>query len=107
MSDTNLLDYNSFDLLIRPIISEKATLISSREAKQYLFLVSKDATKLKIKSAVEKIFNVEVQAVNICNRLGKLKRRGNRSGRRAFQRRAYVSLKAEQQINLDASSGAK
>lgn len=107
MSDTNLLNYNCFDVLIRPIVSEKATFISAKKDKQYLFLVSKDATKLKIKSAIETIFNVDVASVNTCNRLGKLKRRGNRSGRRSAQHRAYVCLKSGQEINLDTSSGAK
>lgn len=105
MSGSIVLNNSYFDVLLRPIVSEKATMVASREGKQYLFLVSKDATKIKIKAAVEAIFDVKVESVNSCNRPGKIKRRGNIFGRRASQHRAYVCLKKGEEINLDVSLG--
>jgi len=67
---------------------------------QVVFLVMKDATKLEVKAAVELLFKVEVESVQVANRQGKQKRSGRSVGRRNHTRRAFVSLKPGQEINF-------
>jgi large subunit ribosomal protein L23 len=69
-------------VLIAPIVSEKATSVAEKH-NQVLFKVLRDATKPEIKAAVELLFKVEVEAVNVVNQKGKSKRFGGRIGRRA------------------------
>lgn len=59
-----------------------------------------DATKPEIKAAVELMFKVQVEDVQVLNRKGKAKRFGRFVGRRRNERKAYVSLKDGQEINL-------
>ena len=73
-------------------ISEKATIVADKN-RQFVFKVLKDASKTEVKQAVEHLFNVEVQAVRVCNAKGKLKRFGQMLGRRAGAKKAYVTLK--------------
>ena len=61
-----------------------------------------DATKPEVKKAVEQLFEVEVQSVNICNIKGKSKRFGARMGHRRGTRKAYVTLKPGQDIGFMA-----
>jgi len=86
-------------VLIAPIISEKSTFVSEKSG-QVMFRVIPDATKLEIKAAVELLFKVEVDSVQVLNRIGKIKRGGKVAGRRNHTRRAYVCLKAGQEISL-------
>ena len=79
-------------VLLAPHISAKSTLVADKN-RQFVFKVMKDATKSEVKEAVEHLFNVEVQAVRVCNARGKLKRFGQMLGRRAGTRKAYVTLK--------------
>jgi large subunit ribosomal protein L23 len=62
--------------------------------------VLRDATKPEIKAAVELLFNVKVQAVNVLNQKGKAKKFGKTVGRRDHVRKAYVTLVAGQEINF-------
>jgi large subunit ribosomal protein L23 len=87
-----------FKVLLAPHVSEKAALAS--ESGQHVFKVAADASKQEIKHAVEKLFEVEVDAVRIVNIKGKNKRFGMREGRRSDIRKAYVSLKPGQSIEL-------
>ena len=59
-----------------------------------------DATKLEIKAAVELLFKVQVESVQVANRQGKQKRTGKFNGRRNHTRRAFVCLKPGQEINF-------
>jgi large subunit ribosomal protein L23 len=59
-----------------------------------------DATKLEVKAAVELLFKVEVESVQVANRQGKKKRSGKFNGRRNHTRRAFVCLKPGQEINF-------
>ena len=87
------------EVLVAPIVSEKATLVSEK-SNQVLFKVRRDATKGEIKAAVELMFKVEVQAVNTVVQKGKVKKFGRSIGRRDHVKKAYVSLKAGQELNF-------
>jgi large subunit ribosomal protein L23 len=86
-------------VLLAPVISEKATFIAEKN-EQVVFLIMPDATKLEVKAAVEMLFKVEVESVQVANRLGKNKRSGKFNGRRNHTRRAFVCLKPGQEINF-------
>jgi len=86
-------------VLIAPIVSEKATTVSERN-NQVLFKVLRNATKPEIKAAVEQMLKVEVESVQTVNQKGKVKRFGRSLGRRDHVKKAYVSLKAGQELNL-------
>ena len=86
-------------VLLAPVISEKATSVAEKN-EQIVFRVAPDATKPEIKAAVEMLFKVEVESVQVLNRQGKQKRAGRFIGRRNNTRQAYVSLKPGQEINF-------
>ena len=90
-------------VLVAPIISEKATRIGEKQ-NQVLFKVLRDATKPEIKAAVELMFKVEVEAVAVVNVKGKVKRFGKSIGRRDHVKKAYVSLKAGQELNFSGEA---
>lgn len=86
-------------VLLAPQISEKATFVADKN-EQVVFFVTSDATKPEVKAAVELLFKVEVESVQVANRKGKEKRFGRFMGRRRNERKAYVSLKAGQEIDF-------
>ena len=86
-------------VLVAPIVSEKATLVSEKQ-NQVTFKVLRDATKPEIKAAVELLFKVQVERVQVVNTMGKTKRFGRFTGRRDHAKKAYVSLKPGQEINF-------
>ncbi len=86
-------------VLLAPVISEKSTMIADRN-QQIAFRVLQDATKPEVKAAVELLFKVEVESVQILNTKGKVKRFGRTIGRRRNERKAYVSLKPGQEIDF-------
>jgi large subunit ribosomal protein L23 len=86
-------------VLLAPVISEKATFVAEKH-EQVVFRVAPDATKPEIKAAVELLFKVEVESVQVANRQGKQKRTGRFTGRRNHTKRAFVSLKPGQEINF-------
>lgn len=86
------------DILIRPIVTEKSTALM--EQGKYTFRVPLAATKIQIRQAVEKIFKVKVQAVNTMRYEGKLKRMGRTQGRRSDWKKAVVTLKPGEAIEL-------
>jgi len=90
-------------VLLAPIVSEKATAVGEKH-NQVLFKVLRDATKPEIKAAVELMFKVEVEAVNVVNVKGKVKRFGRSIGRRDHVKKAYVSLKAGQELNFSGEA---
>ena len=104
MSAAKKFDENRLaTILMAPIISEKATSVAEKN-NQVLFKVLRDATKPEIKAAVELMFKVEVEAVNVVNVKGKTKRFGGRAGRRDHVKKAYVSLKAGQELNFSGEA---
>jgi large subunit ribosomal protein L23 len=86
-------------IILAPIVTEKATFVAEKN-NQVAFRVIADATKPEIKAAVELLFKVQVEDVQVLNRKGKAKRFGKFVGRRRNERKAYVSLKDGQEINL-------
>ena len=84
---------NKFDIIIRPIISEKS--MDQSADKKYTFQVALNANKIEIKKAVEEIFGVKVEKVTTCRVLGKVKRMGATSGKRADWKKAVVKLTAD------------
>ena len=86
-------------VLMAPIVSEKATLISEKR-NQVTFQVMRDATKPEIKAAVELMFKVDVASVQTVIQKGKVKKFGRSIGRRDHVKKAYVSLKPGQELNF-------
>ncbi|MGF1529624.1 MAG: 50S ribosomal protein L23 [Candidatus Competibacterales bacterium] len=89
-------------VLLAPHLSEKASRLGD-EHNQVAFRVATDATKPEIKAAVELMFDVKVQAVNVVNVKGKRKRFGARFGQRKDWRKAYVALEPGEDINFMGS----
>jgi large subunit ribosomal protein L23 len=87
-----------YDVLVKPMISEKT--IDLMENDKYTFFVAKDANKIEIKKAVEEIFNVTVVDVNTRNQKGKTKRMGRFEGKRPDTKKAIVTLKAGDKIEV-------
>ena len=90
-------------VLVAPIVSEKATMVAEK-TNAVTFKVLQDATKPEIKAAVELMFKVEVEGVSVVNIKGKAKRFGKTMGRRDNIRKAYVKLKAGQELNLSGEA---
>jgi len=89
-------------VLEAPIISEKST-IAAEKNKRFVFKVQKQATKKQVKSAVEVMFNVEVDSVQVLNVKGKQKRVGRSLGQRSDWKKAYVKLKPGHDIEFSAA----
>jgi len=91
-----------YSVLRAPRVSEKTARLA--ESNQYVFEVATTATKADVKAAVEQLFSVKVEAVNVVNAKGKTKLFRNRSGRRSDQRKAYVRLAEGQSIDVMAKA---
>ena len=86
-------------VLVAPHVSEKSARVSEK-ANQIVFRVARDATKPEIKAAVELMFEVMVDAVQVVNVAGKAKRFGGRPGKRSDFKKAYVRLAQGQTIDF-------
>jgi large subunit ribosomal protein L23 len=86
-------------VLLAPVVSEKASLGAEANG-QYVFHVATDATKQEIGRAVELLFDVNVEGVQVANVKGKNKRFGQRRGKRNDGRKAYVRLAEGQTIDF-------
>ncbi len=93
-------DDKIFDIIKSPLITEKSTMLS--EFDQVGFKVASDASKHDIKIAIEKLFSVEVTAVNTVCVKGKTKRFRGRIGQRSDYKKAIVTLKSGQSIDVSA-----
>lgn len=102
MSTQKFNEERLLNILLAPQISEKATFVAEKN-EQVIFRVASDATKPEVKAAVEKLFNVTVDSVQIANVKGKQKRFGRFNGSRKDWKKAYVCLAAGQEINFAAS----
>ena len=103
MSAPKFADGRLAKVLLAPIVSEKATMAGEKH-NQVLFKVLRDATKPEVKAAVELMFKVEVKGVSVVNTKGKTKRFGRSVGRRDHLRKAYVTLKEGQELNLSGEA---
>ncbi|WP_309680536.1 50S ribosomal protein L23 [Polaromonas sp.] len=102
-SKTKFDEGRLMQVLVAPIVSEKATMIAEK-SNSVTFKVLQDATKFEIKAAVQLMFKVDVQSVAVLNIKGKTKRFGKSVGRRDNLRKAYVTLKPGQELNLGGES---
>ena len=90
---------NEYDIVVRPIITEKSSLIKDA-GNQYVFEVQRDANKIEIRKAVEKLFKVKVVSVHISNIEGKKKRVGRFVGKRPDWKKAIVKLNPKDKITI-------
>ena len=81
------------DIIVRPILSEKS--YADIANKKYTFEVAKAANKTNVKKAVEEIFKVKVESVNISNVYGKIKRQGRHEGLTGSYKKAIVQLTSD------------
>ncbi len=102
MSTLKFDENRLMQVLVAPIISEKAT--AAAERGEVVFKVLRDASKPEIKAAVELLFKVEVKSVQVLNQKGKVKRFGGRIGRRDHAKKAFVSLKDGQELNFSGEA---
>lgn len=86
------------EVLIRPVITEKSTALAAMN--KYVFQVARAANKMMVKQAVEALFPVQVTAVNIINVPGKERRWGRHRGRTRPWKKAIVTLRPGQHIEL-------
>src|SRR5690348_1421661 len=94
-------DPRHYDVILSPVITEKATLASERN--QVIFKVAQKATKPQIKEAVEKLFDVKVKSVNTLVRKGKFKAFRGRPGQQSDLKKAIVTL--EEGHRIDVTTG--
>jgi len=92
------VDPRHYDVIIAPVITEKATLASERN--QVIFRVAKSATKPQIKEAVEKLFDVKVTSVNTLVRKGKFKSSRGHAGIQSDVKNAIVTLAEGHRIDV-------
>jgi large subunit ribosomal protein L23 len=91
-------DPRHYDVILSPVITEKATLASERN--QVMFKVARNATKPQIKEAVEKLFDVKVKAVNTLVRKGKKRAFKGTLGQQSDVKKAIVTLEEGQRIDV-------
>ena len=96
----SLSEERLFELIRRPILTEKSTLAVERG--QYVFRVLRDANKIEIARAIEKLFDVKVAAVNTLPTPAKLKRFRGRLGKRPKGKKAIVTLREGSSIDMTA-----
>ncbi|NTW96116.1 MAG: 50S ribosomal protein L23 [Erysipelotrichaceae bacterium] len=90
---------NARDIIIRPIVTEKSMKLQDTDNK-VTFEVKRGSNKTEVKIAIEEIFNVKVESVNIMNCRPKTKRVGKYVGQTSAVRKAIVKVAAGQKINL-------
>ncbi len=87
------------EVVIRPLVTERSTELGE-EQNAYTFMVSKDANKIEIRHAVEKLFGVKVAGVRTLNYRGKWRRVGRSLGRRPSFKKAIVKLASGERIDV-------
>ncbi len=90
---------NQYDIVLRPIVTEKSSL-AKETSNQYVFEVARDANKIEIAKAVERLFKVKVLAVRVINMEGKKRRLGKHSGKRPDWRKAIVKIGPKDKISF-------
>lgn len=88
-----------YEVIKRPVVTEKG--VTKKDSERTLcFEVAPDANKVLVKAAVEQLFKVKVAGVRTVNQVGKLRRRGRFSGYRSDWKKAYVTLKPGEKIDI-------
>ena len=90
---------NARDIIVRPLVTEK-TIKSEENNNTVVFEVAKGTNKIQIKQAIEEIFNVKVDSVNVVNQKPKTKRMGRYVGKTKNLRKAYIKLKEGSKIEI-------
>lgn len=90
--------YRLMNILLAPRVTEKSALVSKH--RQYVFKVMNDANKLEVRHAVEKMFNVKVEGVQVSRVKPKTRRFGRIEGRRKGWKKAYVTLAEGHSIQI-------
>ncbi len=86
-------------IILRPLLTEKSALATEAD-NTYAFEVGRDATKIEIKEAVERLFDVRVTTVRTMVVRGKLKRFGRHYGKRPNWKKAYVTVDGDEVLNV-------
>ena len=89
---------NARDVIVRPLVTEKT--MAQENQNTVVFEVAKGTNKIQIKQAVEEIFNVKVDSVNVVNQKPKTKRMGRYVGKTNHLKKAYVKLKDGYKIDI-------
>lgn len=90
---------NRYDLIIRPLLTEKSTILRD-EKNKVSFVVNRAANRLEVSKAIEEILGVKVKKVNTMNMRGKLKRLNRFVGRRSDWKKAIVTLEKGEKVDL-------
>jgi large subunit ribosomal protein L23 len=90
---------NQYDVIKRPIVTEKSSLLKDG-GNQYVFEVARTANKIEIAKAVERLFKVKVMSVHVMNIEGKTRRLGKHSGKRPDWRKAIVKVSPKDKISF-------
>jgi large subunit ribosomal protein L23 len=91
-------DAHSYQIILRPIITEKGGLLERYG--QYFFKVTKDANKVEIKKAIERLYKVKVDKVRVVSMPSKFRRVGEHEGRRPGFKKAIVTLRKGERIEI-------
>ena len=98
-----MADVKYYDVILEPVITEKS--MNAMAEKKYTFYVHKDATKVQVKDAVERMFEgAKVEKVNTMNLAGKNRRRGYTTGKTAARKKAIVQL-TEDSADIEIFAG--
>ena len=92
-------DYQLMELIEKPLLTEKAATVMG-EGELHVFRVKKSADKIQIRRAIELMFSVEVDSVNVVNVAGKIKRFGRSFGKRPDWKKAYIRLRPGHTIQI-------
>lgn len=90
---------NEYDIVKRPIVTEKSSLMKDT-GNQYVFEVHRDANKIEIKKAVERLFKVKVVSVRVVNMEGKERRLGRNIGKKPDWKKAVIRLSPKDKITI-------
>ena len=96
--NNNLSKEKAFNVILKPIVTEKSTILS--ENNQIVFLVNINSNKIDIKKSIELIYGVKVNSVNIIRVKGKTKVFKGKIGKRSDFKKAIISLSKGQSIDL-------
>ena len=94
------IDKSPYNIIIRPLITEKAAISGREEGGTVIFEVHPKANKIEIKKAVEKIFNVKVKGVRTLRVMGKVKRVYAKTGTQKTVKKAFISLQPGSSISV-------
>ncbi|MBR2213670.1 MAG: 50S ribosomal protein L23 [Eubacterium sp.] len=98
-----MADIKYYDVILEPVITEKS--MNAMAEKKYTFYVHKEATKVQVKDAVERMFEgAKVEEVNTMNLAGKNRRRGYTTGKTAARKKAIVQL-TEDSADIEIFAG--